>query len=82
MRRDRAGAEVSWGVVACSTCRREVHQNGPEEKPDAPAGFRRSTWLHCEDQTPRCEGASSDYLQNLKGAPVGRFCNIDGEVLK
>lgn len=63
---------MSWGVVACSVCRREVHQNGPEDPKTRTHG-----WTHCEDGTPRCEGSVSAYLSQLSGEPVGRFCNID-----
>ena len=56
---------MSTGTVVCSICRREAHQNGPN-----------STWLHCEDDTPRCIGASSDWP--LNGEPVGQWCGIDG----
>jgi hypothetical protein len=62
---------MSTGVVVCSVCRREVHQDGPH----AASGV--STWRHCEDKTPRCDGASSAYPK--AGEPVGKWCGIDGQ---
>ena len=57
---------MSWGLVICSKCKREVHQDGPGK-----------TWRHCEDKTPRCEGASSDYPTS-QAEIVGRACYMDG----
>ena len=34
---------MSYGILMCSKCKREIHQDGPNY-----------TWLHCEDKTPIC----------------------------
>lgn len=47
---------MSAGLVVCSKCRREVHQDGPR---DQAAGSR--SWRHCEDKTARCDGATSEH---------------------
>ncbi len=61
---------MSTGIVVCSKCRREVHQDGPKDKDG------RYGWRHCEDKTPKCEGATVDYAE--RGEPKGRFCGMDG----
>ena len=49
---------MSTGLVVCSICHREVHQDGPEH-----------SWTHFNDQSPRCEGAEILYAASLrKGA--------------
>lgn len=72
---------MSYGVVACSKCRREVHQNGPVVHHSSCKTPTRCYcphgWTHCEDLSARCEGAESSYIGHLKGEPVGRFCSID-----
>lgn len=59
------GKKMSSGMVICSECLREVHQDGPNH-----------TWTHCEDKTPRCEGAMSVYP--LMGHIKGKWCGRDG----
>lgn len=49
----------------CSKCQREVHQSGPS-----------NGWEHCEDQTPRCEGAASVYPSS-PGEIKGKWCGVD-----
>lgn len=64
---------MSCGLVICSECRREVHQDGPDQ-----------TWRHCQDKTPRCDGAVSRYPSS-RAEIVGPFCgadDLDGSVLK
>ena len=56
---------MSYGIVICSVCKREVHQDGPNH-----------TWTHCEDKTPRCEKAHSSYPDNV-GEIVGKWCGMD-----
>lgn len=56
---------MSWGIAICSKCRREVHQDGPNQ-----------TWTHCEDKSPRCERANSAYPKEGE-KPVGRVCGAD-----
>ena len=54
---------MSYGIVICSSCLREVHQDGPNH-----------TWTHCEDKTPRCDDAASCYalMNHIKGKWCGR----------
>ena len=56
---------MSYGLVICSACKREVHQDGENQ-----------TWRHCEDKTPRCEGAVSSYPTE-KSEIIGDFCGKD-----
>ena len=58
---------MSFGLVICSTCKREVHQDGENH-----------TWRHCEDKSPRCEGADSVYPSDKSGI-AGKFCGMDDE---
>lgn len=60
---------MSTGIVMCSVCRREVHQDGPRVND-------RATWLHCEDKTPICEGAAVAYPLS-PSEMVGRVCGVD-----
>ena len=64
---------MSCGIVVCSKCRREVHQNGAKTINEY--GHERTGWTHCEDGSPRCEGASSDYASTDK--IVGKWCGMD-----
>lgn len=57
---------MSYGIVICSKCHREVHQDGPEH-----------SWRHCEDKTPRCNDADSIYPDSSTNI-VGKFCARDG----
>ena len=62
---------MSTGIVICSTCKREVHQDGPfDPKTNA------YSWTHCEDKTPRCEGATSDWPVS-KDEIKGKWCGAD-----
>lgn len=66
---------MSSGIVICSKCKREVHQDGPR----VPSGsFTVATWRHCEDKTPRCAGATSDYPRSVADI-VGKWCGADGD---
>lgn len=56
---------MSTGIVVCSLCRREVHQDGPHH-----------TWTHCDDKSPRCVGAVSSYPSD-KSEIVGPYCGVD-----
>lgn len=56
---------MSTGLVICSTCKREVHQDGENQ-----------TWRHCEDKSSRCAGAKSIYPSS-KAEIVGKFCGGD-----
>ena len=57
---------MSTGLVICSICKREVHQDGENH-----------SWRHCEDKTLRCEGASSVYPKS-KDEIMGKYCGCDG----
>lgn len=56
---------MSTGLVICSVCLREVHQDGPDY-----------SWRHCEDKSPRCEGARSTYPMTVADI-VGVWCGRD-----
>ena len=59
---------MSTGFVVCSECHREVHQDwsgGPRD------------WYHCEDETPRCDGATSEYPRGPDDVR-GSWCGMDG----
>lgn len=66
----------SWlepGTLLRSTCKREVHQDGPR----VPSGnFTVATWRHCDDKSPRCDGATSDYPASTADI-VGDWCGAD-----
>jgi hypothetical protein len=61
---------MSTGLVICSVCRCEVHQDGARD----PQGT--ATWRHCHDKTPRCPGASSIYPRSRDDI-VGPWCGRD-----
>lgn len=70
---------MSYGLVICGACKREVHQDGPSELVPHTFGNGSSevtTWRHCEDKTPRCAGASSKYPESTVEI-VGPFCGRD-----
>ncbi len=56
---------MSYGLVICGVCKREVHQDGPDH-----------SWRHCEDKTPICFGATTPYPRDSKEI-VGEFCGAD-----
>lgn len=70
---------MSAGLVICSVCRREVHQDGPPETVPMGDGrtYQLGTWCHCEDRSPRCGGAQSIYPTS-RAQIVGRYCGCDG----
>jgi hypothetical protein len=59
---------MSTGIVICSTCHREVHQDGDRDL--------RNGWLHCENGLPICIGASAVYPDSV-GDIAGRWCGRD-----
>ncbi len=60
---------MSYGIVICSICFREVHQIGPQNSIE-------KGWRHCEDKTPRCKGAQSVYPKD-KSQIKGKWCGMD-----
>ena len=56
---------MSSGLVICSICKREVHQEGADHG-----------WIHCQDQTPRCTLADSIYPDDYSQI-VGPYCGKD-----
>lgn len=61
---------MSTGIVMCSVCHRELHQDGPVVN-------GRTTWTHCEDKSPICDGAAVQYVIGSGVETVGRFCGRD-----
>lgn len=60
---------MSTGLVICSACGKEVHQDGPQH-----------SWRHCSrfhGWTPICEGASVRY-PHTRAEITGMFCQADG----
>lgn len=68
---------MSMGIVVCSRCDREVHQDGPKITVEA-HGYKQqvSTWQHCEDRTAMCKNATPDYARERK--IIGVMCGMDG----
>lgn len=60
---------MSAGIVVCSACRREVHQDGPLVD-------GRSGWSHCEDKSPICDDAGAVY-PDAGEQPRGHWCGRD-----
>ena len=56
---------MSFGIVYCSKCKMEVHQDGPNQ-----------TWRHCEDKSPQCDGAVAAYPNNTNEI-IGKWCGRD-----
>jgi hypothetical protein len=56
---------MSYGIVICTICRREVHQNPNSRE-----------WYHCEDQTSRCVGANC-IAPDEPSDIAGRWCGRD-----
>jgi len=54
---------MSYGVVICSLCKREVH-------------LENRTWIHCEDGTALCNGANPIYPHTLADIR-GKWCGRD-----
>lgn len=59
---------MSYGLVVCSECRRELHQSGDHK-------IERG-WIHCEDKTPRCIGATTDSVESATQIR-GKYCGAD-----
>ncbi len=55
---------MSTGLVICSHCKHEVHQDLDHK------------WTHCDTGTPICHGASAKYPDN-KEEIQGTFCGRD-----
>ena len=67
---------MSTGIVICSVCSREVHQDGPREWHGKSDPNGTATWRHCEDKTPVCSGAAIAYPESTAQI-VGRWCGCD-----
>lgn len=73
---------MSSGIVICSICRREAHQDGPRKHTDGcrcasnDTGYCRAGWTHCEDKTPTCDGAEIVYPPTIDRIR-GRYCGMD-----
>lgn len=58
---------MSYGVVMCSVCQREVHQSG---------SWPNRAWAHCEDGSAICEGARAAYPRT-PAELKGEWCGAD-----
>lgn len=63
---------MSTGLVICSNCRREVHQDGDK-------GVENG-WRHCEDKTPICAVAHAAYPEAGE-TPRGEWCGRDADLM-
>lgn len=61
---------MSSGIVICSVCSGEVHQDGPRS--DGPRA-----WRHCHAKTALCPDATVIYPTST-AAIVGPWCGRDG----
>ncbi len=59
---------MSVGLVICSVCKREVHQDGPENVSRG--------WQHCEGKSRMCLDASAIYPTSYADI-VGKWCGRD-----
>ena len=59
---------MGTGLIVCSACNREMHQDGDRETENG--------WRHCEDKSPRCPRAQGRYPLS-KDEIVGSFCGMD-----
>ena len=64
---------MSYGLVICSSCKREVHQTGRIELTSG----RIAKWIHCEDSSSICGGNSIAIYPKSKEEIVGKFCGRD-----
>ena len=60
---------MSCGIVKCSACSREVHQNRDK--------YPGRGWYHCEDKTPICDGADVPYAEQDGSDIKGKWCGRD-----
>ena len=72
---------MSWGLVVCSYCKREVHQDGPRNHSKlcqcpGNTGFCLATWTHCEDGKPICDDSSAIYPKDSMDIR-GKVCRRD-----
>lgn len=60
---------MSTGLVICSVCNREVHQDGNK--------LFMNGWRHCEDGSVMCADGQAIYPKNLSDIK-GVWCGKDG----
>ena len=66
---------MSTGLVICSVCHKEVHQDGPRDKATG-----NGTWRHCSrfhSWTPICDKGKAIY-PDTREQIRGLFCQADG----
>ena len=61
---------MSWGMVMCSTCKREVHQ---ARRPSDGVLY----WYHCDDKSDICPHSQADYVRSTTEVK-GKWCGFDG----
>lgn len=70
---------MSYGLVICSKCKREVHQSSitVNYRPNLDGtGTISPKWYHCEDGSLICEGAMSKFPKSREEI-VGKPCMKD-----
>ena len=55
---------MSTGIIICSICHRELHQQSDR------------SWYHCEDATPECKPGQHEYAGKLSRIK-GKWCGAD-----
>lgn len=58
---------MSYGIVICSECKREVHQG---------SWMVDRAWVHCDDSTVICQSATAVYPKS-KAEIKGHYCGKD-----
>uniref|UniRef100_A0A6M3LE14 Uncharacterized protein n=1 Tax=viral metagenome TaxID=1070528 RepID=A0A6M3LE14_9ZZZZ len=61
---------MSTGIIICSKCKREMHQEGQKDV------WGKFIWTHCEDKTPRCSEGEAVWPEN-ECEIAGKFCGKD-----
>lgn len=64
---------MSTGMVICSACKRELHQDGDKAI--------QNGWIHCPDKTAMCIGAHAEYPKSPSDIK-GPWCGRDDEPRK
>jgi len=62
---------MSYGLMICDVCKREVHQDGTKD-PET----QRFVWKHCNTGSWICKGASAIYPAS-RDEILAEFCGAD-----
>lgn len=68
---------MSYGLVICSKCKKEVHQEKLVGEQTSRVTFNlKNIWMHCEDTTTICKGAEAVFPKS-RSEIVGKPCMKD-----